>query len=161
MIPVSKETAAVRGIAKKGPMVSAQRMVTILPYIGETGSAIISGLSKRLIAIAKIPSKGKPTPLKQKPKVAISRLSPACCPSTGGKIKLPAPKKKEKSIKPMGIIKERESLGCSIYYTSFILKLLPIEKCNGGNELRRPQLQICSRGIYAGLLQAVFQASFY
>ena len=91
-------------------MVKDVMMIRAFAYILETGLTIVSGLSLRVSAIAITPVKGKPTPLMQKPKIAISILSPACCPKMGGKIKLPAPKKKENSIKAIGKIKVKDVL---------------------------------------------------
>ena len=106
-MPVSKETAAVRGIANSGPIASAQRIVTARAYRGCIGIAMESGLSLCFIAIASTPKSGKPTPLRQKPSMPQEMFSPAICPKTGGKIKLPAPKKKENNIRPIGMINEK------------------------------------------------------
>ena len=46
-------------------------------------------------------SSGKPTPVSKKPIIAGQKFSPAFCSSIGGKIKLPAPKNKENSIRPV------------------------------------------------------------
>ena len=113
-MPVSKDTAAVRGMANSGPMARAQIIVMARAYSGCMGIAIESGLSLFFIAIAKTPISGKPTPLKQKPSIPSVKFSPASCPSTGGKIKLPAPKKKENSMRPIGIIRDNGSLFCCI-----------------------------------------------
>ena len=103
-MPVSKDTAQVRGIAKKGPMVNAHKIVMALPKAGHMGLANSLGSSPSRMAMARMPKRGRPTPLMQKPRVARDKFSPAICPKAGGKIKLPAPKKKENSIKPMGRI---------------------------------------------------------
>ena len=46
-------------------------------------------------------SSGKPTPVSKNPIIAGQKFSPAFWPSMGGKIKLPAPKNKENSIRPV------------------------------------------------------------
>ena len=52
-------------------------------------------------AMAVMPSSGRPTPVVTKPAMATSTWSPAACPSAGGKIRLPAPKKMENIMSPM------------------------------------------------------------
>ena len=46
------------------------------------------------------------TPVTQKPIAADQKWSPAAWPNAGGKIRLPAPKKDEKSINPTGKISQ-------------------------------------------------------
>ena len=64
------------------------------------------GLSFLVSAIAIIPKSGIPTPVTQKPIAADQKWSPAAWPNAGGKIRLPAPKKDEKSINPTGKISQ-------------------------------------------------------
>lgn len=47
-------------------------------------------------AMAIIPKSGRPTPVSKKPPIAFQTLCPAACPSSGGYIIFPAPKKCEK-----------------------------------------------------------------
>ena len=72
-----KRNRCCTGIAKKGPMVKDNNDKGFA-YQELTGLTMVSGLSLRVSAIAITPVNGKPTPLMQKPAIAINRLSPAC-----------------------------------------------------------------------------------
>lgn len=49
---------------------------------------------------ATMPSTGRPMPVTRKPTMAGTTASPACRPSNGGMIRLPAPKNIENSVMP-------------------------------------------------------------
>ena len=97
--PISNETVAVRGVAKKGPMVRYTAMARTRPAMRPMGLVKVSRPPPTR-ASATTPSSGRPTPVSKKPAEAPSRFSPAAMPTMGGKMMLPAPRKRAKVMKP-------------------------------------------------------------
>ena len=57
--------------------------------------------SLRLMPMAAMPRRGRPTPVMTKPMIACHIFFPASCPMYAGKIRFPAPKNRPKSMVAM------------------------------------------------------------
>ena len=86
-----------RGMARQGPMERYTRMVNTVANTGCTRPASLSRPPARATAVT--PAMGRPTALTARPAKAGQRLVPACAPRCGGKIRFPAPKNMENSVK--------------------------------------------------------------
>ena len=78
-----------------------------LPIMGVAAVANADGLDRlasrsnpSALATAATPMMGRPMALTANPAKAGQRFAPACAPRWGGKIRFPAPKNMEKSVKP-------------------------------------------------------------
>ena len=86
-----------RGMARQGPMERYTRMVNTM---ANTGCTRLASLSRPpACATATTPAMGRPTALTARPAKAGQRFTPACAPRCGGKIRFPAPKNMENSVK--------------------------------------------------------------
>lgn len=95
---ISKAVEEVRGMARNGPMVRYMS-----PMNTEANSGLTRPASSRTpphTATATMPSTGSPMPAARKPAIAGIAASPACRPSSGGRMRLPAPKNIENSMPP-------------------------------------------------------------
>ena len=94
---ISKGTLAARGMPSPGPIEIYIRIVNINENRGLT--LLARGCKPLNLATAITPSTGKATAVIQNPSMANGVLIVAFCPKNGGKIKFPAPKNNENSIK--------------------------------------------------------------
>ena len=84
-------------MAKHGPMVSMIATPRNKANLGETRLASLSKPPAKVTAST--PRIGRPTAETMKPMAAGMVAEPACAPTNGGKIRLPAPKNIEKKVK--------------------------------------------------------------
>ena len=99
---ISKEVLQVRGIATKGPIIRQMRTVNTDANTGWIIEPSFTRLS--CFATAATARIGKQTAVMVSPTIARTVLLPACAPRSGGKIRLPAPKNMENSMKPIVIV---------------------------------------------------------
>ncbi len=86
--PNSNVTAAVLGMASRGPMARMITMLRILAKVGLTMPASFSTVPPAR-AEAMIPNRGIPIPVSKNPSMAIDQLAPAVNPMNGGKMRSP------------------------------------------------------------------------
>ena len=99
---ISYDVEHVRGMAKNGPMVREIAATMKMPYHGATRAP----MPWRFLPdqpTETTPRRGSPQPVMRNPTMAGMVFVPACWPRYGGKIRLPAPKKRAKSMSPMAI----------------------------------------------------------
>lgn len=94
---ISNGTDAARGIPSPGPI---ERYIKTAKTMAKCFPTYLPSLSSPSnFATTATPSTGRITAVIRNPVIAKAVLFPAFCPRNGGKIKFPAPKNNEKSIK--------------------------------------------------------------
>lgn len=96
---ISQVVAAVRGIAKRGPIMTMMTTLRMEPILGQARFEMLSAFPPTLESVS-VPSKGSPAPVMTKPMAAISQDEPVFTPTEGGKIIFPAPKNIANSVRP-------------------------------------------------------------
>ena len=96
---ISYDVVAVRGMAKHGPMVSMIATPSSEANAGDTRRA--SSSKPPANVTASTPRIGRPTAETMNPMMAGTVAAPACAPTNGGKMRLPAPKNIEKNVNAM------------------------------------------------------------
>ena len=99
---ISKGTDAARGMPRPGPIERYISIVKIIANFGPTRPARLS--SPFDLATTITPSTGSTTAVIRNPNTAAGIRDAEFCPRNGGKIRLPAPKNNENSIKLISIV---------------------------------------------------------